>query len=280
MGLIAAILVISSVAAVNLCSNFGGNKITDPKPEKPKLTVKYIGNEGILISSGKRQVLIDGLHREYKPAYAFPPIELLEQIENARAPYRDIDLVLVSHIHLDHFHPESVGLHLKNNPTAVFASSGQVIGQLSANFADFYKIKSRVRQVDHQWKTSEELSKGDIRIRFLGLRHANPQHRSIQNFGHIISIGGMKLLHVGDADMAPENFAEFDIEKEDIDVAVIPYWYLISETGRSLVKEQLNPRSIIAVHVPPADSKAVTDEVRGYFPDATVFTKILEEKTF
>src|SRR5688572_8425372 len=63
----------------------------------PGFVIQYIGNEGVLISDGKKQVLIDGLHREYKPAYLFPPPDLLKLMETAAPPYNQINLLLVSH---------------------------------------------------------------------------------------------------------------------------------------------------------------------------------------
>jgi Cft2 family RNA processing exonuclease len=63
--------------------------------------------------------LIDGLHREYGPDYAFLPDSERQKIETAKAPFDKIDLILVSHLHLDHFHAQSVGLYLQHNPRAV-----------------------------------------------------------------------------------------------------------------------------------------------------------------
>ena len=58
-----------------------------------------------------------GLHREYGPEYAFlPTCGIVTRLRTAKAPFDAIDLILVSHRHLDHFHPESVGLHLQHNP--------------------------------------------------------------------------------------------------------------------------------------------------------------------
>ena len=113
-------------------------------PSGNSLTVTYIANEGVLISAGDKQVLIDGLHREYKPAYLFPPPELLSALEQARDPYNKINVVLVSHLHLDHFHPESVGLHLKNNKSAQLVSSEQIVNGMKEKFAGFAEIESRV----------------------------------------------------------------------------------------------------------------------------------------
>ena len=244
------------------------------------MTIRYIGNEGVLISSGDKQVLIDGLHREYKPAYAFPPTDLLEKLENARPPYDKINLLLVSHIHLDHFHPQSIGLHLKNNPQSVLVSSEQVSGEVAKNFEDYEKIKTQIKMILHEWKKSTEFEKDGIKIRFLGLRHANERHRSIQNFGHLIEIGGKKLLHIGDADMTAENFSAFDLSKENIDIAFIPYWFLLSENGRNLVKEQFNPKHIIAVHIPPNEAENSAKQLQRVLSERNCFYKNFGRKKF
>ena len=248
--------------------------------EIPELTIRYIANEGVLIRAADRQILIDSLHREYKPAYAFPPADLLNLLETARKPYDKIDLLLVSHVHLDHFHPESIALYLKNNPRAFFASSGQAVGEIEKAFADYEKIKAQIQPVAHEWKKSFDYQRNGIKVRFLGLRHANAQFASIQNFGHLIEIGGKKLLHIGDADMTAENFAAFELARENIDVAFIPYWFLTSENGRKLVSEQFNPKRIIAVHISPDEAEKVAEQLKKDSPNAIPFTKILEETKF
>jgi L-ascorbate metabolism protein UlaG (beta-lactamase superfamily) len=269
----------------------GQAKKADPlKPEelaKPiairnggSLTVRYIANEGVLIASGEKQVVIDGLHREYKPAYLFPPPEMQVVLENARAPYDKIGVLLVSHVHLDHFHPQSIGLYLKSNPRSVLASSGQAADEVAKNFPDYEKVRSQIRPVTYEWKKSSELNLDGVKIKFLGLRHTGERWSDIQNFGHLIEIGGKRLLHIGDADMTVENFSAFNLAQQNIDIAFIPYWFLTSEEGRKFVREQFNPKSIIAVHIPPAEAQDVVDQLRKDLPDATAFTKLLEERSF
>ncbi|CAN5815899.1 hypothetical protein BH20ACI4_BH20ACI4_14920 [soil metagenome] len=145
--------------------------------EIPNLSIRYIANEGVLIRSGGKQILIDGLHREYKPAYAFPPPDLQKLLENAQKPYDKINLLLVSHIHLDHFHPLSVGLHLQNNPNAIFASSEQAIGEVEKSFTDYAKIKTQIKPITYEWKKSFELNHEGIKVKFLSLRHGSERFR-------------------------------------------------------------------------------------------------------
>ena len=248
--------------------------------EKLNLAVTYIANEGVLISSGGKQVLIDGLHREYKPDYAFPPPALRESLESARAPYDKLNLILVSHIHLDHFHPQSVGLHLVNNPAAVLISSDQVADGVKKDFSDFHKIASRVKRSTPQWKTKEVHEVAGMKLSVLGLRHGSERFSWIQNLGYLLEIDGKKLLHLGDADLTEENFASFRLNQEGIDVAFIPYWYLLSRQGRSIVRDLIKPRRILAVHISPAEAVQVTEQLKDVFPEAIPLTRILETKSF
>ena len=244
------------------------------------LTVRYIANEGVLIASSDKQILIDGLHREYRPAYLFPPPEMQAVLENARPPYDKINFVLVSHIHLDHFHPQSIGQYLKNNPRAIFASSEQALAEVSRNLTEHDKIRARMKPVRHEWKKSSVIDQDGVKIRFLGLRHSGEQFKEVQNLGHVIEIGGKKLLHIGDADMTVENFSSFNLAREKIDIAFIPYWFLISEEGRKLVREQFGAKHVIAVHIPPGEAVEVAEQLKKDMPEAIPFTRILEERSF
>jgi hypothetical protein len=80
--------------------------------------------------------------------------------------------------------------------------------------------------------------------------------------------------------MTAENFAAFNLAQEKIDIALIPYWFLLTAEGRALVKEQFNPKNIIAVHIPPAEAEDVIKQLKKDLPDAVAFTKILEERSF
>jgi hypothetical protein len=95
-------------------------------PAQWSLEITYIANEGVLLRSGDTQILIDGLFREYS-SYPFLPQPHQEQLETAMPPFEGVDLILVSHRHGDHFHPEAVSRYLQNNRTTRLVSSEQVV---------------------------------------------------------------------------------------------------------------------------------------------------------
>lgn len=244
------------------------------------LEVRYIANEGVLLTSRDKRVLIDGLHRKYNDAYAYLPDTEREKIESAKEPFDKIDLLLVSHRHGDHFHPESIGNYLKSSPKTVFASSHQVVEEVAAKFADYAAIKNRVTPITFSLKTRQAMKLAGIDVDFLSVGHGSGRHAVIQNLGHVITIGGKKILHVGDAEITPEIFDAFDLETKSIDIAILPYWFLTSKTGSVLVEQHIKPKHLIAVHVGPAEGEQVTRDVKKNFPNADVFTTMLEKRKF
>jgi len=242
--------------------------------------ITYIANEGVLISAGGKQVLIDGLHREYQPAYAFLPAAERENIETAKPPFDKIDLILVSHMHLDHFHPESIGRYLHHNPKALLVSSQQVVDEVEKNFKDYQSVKGRVIGATPSWKEKVAMKVAGIDIEILRLRHGAGRHANIQNLGHVIKLGGKKLLHIGDADTAVENFDEFNLDEEGIDIAFLPFWFLLGAEEQALVRDHIRPKQIIAVHISPGEREKTTAQIKQAFPNALAFTTMLEKKLY
>jgi len=249
-------------------------------PEAKTPTIMYVGNEGVFISDGTKAVLIDGLHRKYGDAYLFPPADVLSAMEQAKPPFDQVRVLLVSHVHGDHFHPESVGLHLKNNPKADLVTDAQKAADIARNYPDHESVRSRVQEFTPEWKTAVTYERDGIRVRLLGMKHGSDRFWWIKNLGHIVEIGGKKFFHFGDADMTDENFAAFDLPAEKIDIAFVPYWFLLSEEGRRIVRERIAARSVIAVHISPQTAEADAARIKQLYPGADAFTRMLETRPF
>ncbi|MEL6824382.1 MAG: hypothetical protein AAFP70_21705, partial [Calditrichota bacterium] len=82
------------------------------------LEIVYLANEGVFIRSGEQEVIIDGLFREGVSRYMTLPDDLREELETASGDFESCDLILVTHLHSDHFDAASVYRHLVNNVRA------------------------------------------------------------------------------------------------------------------------------------------------------------------
>ncbi len=247
-------------------------------PTKLKLT--YVGNEGVLISDGTRSVLIDGLHREYGKDYLFPPPDVLTAMETAKPPFDSVRVVLVSHVHLDHFHPESVGLHLKNNPQATLVATSQQMTDIARNYKDHESIRQQTREITPQVNERVVYENDGIKVTLLGMRHGSDRFWWVKNLGHIIEIGGKKLFHFGDADVTADNFSAFNLPAEKLDIAFVPFWFYLSENGRAIVRDRIAAKTNIAVHIPPESAEKDAENVKRLVPNTDAFTKMLETREY
>ncbi len=239
------------------------------------LSILYLANEGVLIEGGGLRILVDGLHRPYQPIYGSLPADAARQLEAAAPPYDSVDLLLVSHRHRDHFHPASVVRYLQASPNTILATSPQVVRETLAAASD---LSDRVVSVFPDAGNTVTRTFGDATVEFLGLPHGGGRHRSVQNLGHVVHVAGKKVLHVGDAVIDPSTFRSLDLRSRGIDVALVPYWYLLDSDGLRLIQDEIDPGLVVAIHVPPEDAAEVEAQVRQRLPEAIVFGRSLESR--
>ncbi|MEM8487601.1 MAG: MBL fold metallo-hydrolase [Bacteroidota bacterium] len=236
------------------------------------VSMHYIANAGVLLSAGDQQVLIDGLHQPYRPAYrSTPPAVKTAMLEGA-PPFNAIDLVLVSHIHRDHFDASDVAALLEAQPDALLISSNQVVDSLLGHGAQFSDQMQRIAYKEGAYVTIERKA---VTIRAGKVAHGSARFRWIQNLGHVVEMEGLRFLHVGDP-----GFGRADIEKLvaelSIDVALLPSWFLSEREGRAVIDEVIQPRHLAFLHVSPGDETKLRRLANQYYPGARVLAEPLE----
>ena len=250
--------------------------------DSPSVTVTYVANAGFLVSADEAKVLIDACHSGGLDEYESPGPTLLRSIEDATGPFDGVDLVLSSHRHVDHFDAATVASHLLSNEQAHFVSASEmteaVASALTRLGAD-ESVSRRVRRVGYRLSPHRESAAfGPISVQAFRLDHGGyprPRYR-LQNLGHVIDIAGIRLLHVGDADMTLQNFYGYALHRDPVDVAFIPFWYLKDPVGRKIVRDLIAPRMLVAMHVPPDSWEREVSEIREHFPEVLVFPKSMQ----
>lgn len=259
-----------------------------PRQAAPSFDVTYLANAGFLVQVGKISLLIDALFREGVAGYPRVPPAALEQIEAARPPY-NVKVVLATHAHADHFSAASVGRHLVANREAIFISGEEAVFELEGTFPEFARIGARVRGMTPLPGAAMKEPVAGLEVRILRLEHT-PSH-----MGFLVVAEKRKLLHVGDADATAANFAPYRLPAEKIDVAFIPYWYLLDDAGIAVVREHIAAERLAVMHLPaenPGNERlreqlekhgglaAMIGKLRAAFPNAVFFTEPMQTARF
>ena len=164
---------------------------------------------------------------------------------------------------------------------AQLLTSAQVAGEVEREFADYASIRTRVTAVTPPVGTRTTTRAAGIDLIVLGVGHGSGRHSDIQNLGYIVTVGGRRFLHLGDA--APEDrgvFEKLRLVDDGIDVAFLPIWFLTEPAGQAIVRELIRPRRIVAVHMPASDAAGAMERARRTFPDADFFTTLLERRRY
>ncbi len=231
--------------------------------------VTFVGNAGFLITVGDKKVLIDAFFTGFPPGYTLP-FNVKSLLLNAEPPFDQVDLILTTHDHADHFSAEMVRQHMKNNPNAVFISTTQATRQL----ADF---GNRVIAVDPVAGTPVNAEANGIQVEAIYQNHGTPPSGSteIYNNGYVVTINGIKIFHTGD-NAALKDVVQYNLSDQSIDLAFIEHFYLRNSASRGILDINIGAKYIFPIHYQYTTPEYNREVVIFNYPDAVVFNLELE----
>ena len=244
------------------------------------ITLTKLANEGVIISAGETRVMIDGMVIEPYSVYGGLPAAAKTQYFQASGDFAGIDLALVSHRHHEHNQPEYACTFLQASPATELHTSGQVIGLIREKCRSFISGNPRVHEIDPQYGDPRVIEVPGARVTAFRLSHGTRKKARIQNFGHLVEIGGMTVLHIGDAAMQPDDFERAGLGQSTPDIAMIPFLFFQPGPGAALIETYLDAPVKIAVHIPPGEMEEVRSYMAESYPRVLIFERPLEQLRF
>jgi L-ascorbate metabolism protein UlaG (beta-lactamase superfamily) len=298
------ILAVPIMATVR-CATAGAQvAATATMTQSSGLTVTYIAHCGFLFSSGGQKILTDALIEPSKEwPYTAPSPDLLKKIERGEPPFDHINVVLISHAHVDHFSPASSVRFLLNNPRTVLVTTPEVRWFMEHDSPDFRniesqefkKIQSQVVVPDLDWKQSTTLEVNGIKLEIARLKHGDDgQWRSIV-YAALFELGGKKVLFApATLGYFPEEYTALGYAKRGIDLAFLnfnltiqpgPGWSgaALNTAGIQTVRNLIAPKVMVLMHVEEpakASVEKLLPEVEKQLPGTIWFQHELESRTF
>lgn len=233
-----------------------------------QVRVTYLANEGVMLSSEGGKVLVDALFRDSLEDYARHDAATLESLETGRPPFDGIGVALATHFHLDHWDAGSVSRFLRSNPKALFASTPPGVAMIPSS------LKPRARALWPGEPAGVTLSLRGVEVAAFPL-----QHGAALNLGYRIRMGGSTLVHLGDADTVASNFDTL-IAQGSVDVAFIPFWWLLSGDTVRFIEQRWKPRHVVALHLGANDVMQSAQKLRSTHPKAWICTHAGEVRVF
>lgn len=251
------------------------------KTYSSNLEITYLANEGVFIRFGDKAVIIDGLFRGGVSQYMTLPEDLREQVETASDEFFNCSVILVTHLHSDHYDAASVYRHLVHNPKAHLVAGKDVIGLLETEAdGDFTRGLKRIHAPMLNWKQDTTISVNGVEITALRTRHGWWKNYGLDHLGFIVEINNKRILHLGDIEMTEENLFQFKEHLTNIDVAILPHWLMTYDMGIELTRQYIDAKEFIAVHVEPEKLAEISRNVLSSFPKAVVAGKARQKISY
>lgn len=264
------------LALLTCCAILATAGCSDRQINGPPVEVTYVGNDGVLLVEGEIKILVDALQTTRGAFPALDPDDFEDLVRGA-PPFDGIDMVLVTHSHIDHFDPDSVTRFLQNNPGARLIGPPQVTNQLSDS--------AQIERISLAPGQSLDVDVNGVRVTVHHLSHFNQfglDFSDVENFAYLFELGGETMVHFGDVAATADNLAGFDFPSEEIDVAFLPtFAEQLSEDVSSVVREQIAPGTVVGLHLLEAMREEEASRVMElYPPNGFAFTEPLDGRDF
>ena len=251
-------------------------EITLSSVDKAKVT--YIANDGIMIEFQDKKVIIDGINRASNlGGWVSPSNSALLAVENGTPPYDDIDVIMITHNHGDHYAISAVQNYLSNHPNTMLIAPSDVennFSSLSSQIANFSINKfQRINVVLN-----------GISIDVLQVEHFDQFGNIFSNqesYAYSVHFGDKKFLHVGDLDYVDSKLDGFNLLPDNITVAFIPtFGNLVSAANRDALVNNVSPDHIVGLHFLTNSMATTLNQINNVYSNADSFTTPFETREY
>lgn len=259
------------------------------------MEVMYIANKGFLIKVSNKKILIDALFGRFEADWCdIPAGEIIEKMEKGTKPFDQVDVILISHAHIDHFNAEIVLSHLESNKAGILICPQQVIQELEKD-ERFKEFCSRVKEITPEYEIgSQSIDLKGMSIKVWRLAHSSyyieseetkqkyNKHENMQNLGFTIEIDHKKIFHGGDWAYDGVRWNTNPLEDEKVDLAFLSggTYLRLNDPDNRIIDESKMPKNIVLSIPPSVHLEELTEEEQKAISATTVFRSQMEIKYF
>lgn len=225
------------------------------------LRVTYLANEGVMLETPSGRVLIDALFGDGLESYQNLAQPMRDSLESASGAFGGRAVTLATHLHRDHFDATATLRYLTSNPSAVAILPADAFERAHAA-SPTEAVRTRVHTAGADEGAWRDHDLGWVHVRALGMPHGHTTVR-VDHAAWLVRLDGWTALHIGDTQMPPGEWHSLGLAGNGVDVALIPYWYMMDDDFASALIAIAKPRTIVILHGPVPGGEGSALRERG-----------------
>lgn len=213
-----------------------------------QFSMTFTANTGLMMQYEDTRVLFDSLYG--KSGHRFSPLPhfLEQELLEGRGEFSDIDYLVFSHNHADHFSAAYLKAYLQRNTVkGIFLPEDLLRETELMEFLKAEKIPTMFFSKNPSLNRTIVLGKS-FRMRAIPMCHQGEIYRDVPHFCFLVSCGAEQFLLTADVDFAQEDFSRFS--QMPLDGVFVNPLFFHSKEGQQVVRETLCPKEVFVYHIP------------------------------
>lgn len=208
--------------------------------------ITFISNCGIQIELDDIVIWADPFCKNSSYLWMDTSPEVEAALETYQLPLKKPDLLLLSHIHNDHYNRDFTGKLLMQNPGLLCIAPKLICEDL---------IQNGYAGAGGQMLLAEEVYdrvicryRTELTVEVARTKHIGDDLFQTEHYSYCIN-GSKRVVFAGDADTVGENYLRFT-ENGPVDVLAAPFAYITRNKYRKWIYESIRPEKLVLVHMP------------------------------
>lgn len=235
------------------------------QPVKAQLC--YLGNEGYHVKLSGANILIDAIY--YYPGGQVANLSPRDSIAISQQSknFAQIDWLLITHEHGDHFNDSMVFNYLQKNKTVHVLAPRPVVEKILALNNTDQVSADRLHPIDLKMNEGmfEVKLANNTNIKAWWINHTSKEMYHTVNIAYLITQGDITIFHAGDSEFVPEVFGKLGIDKLPIRYAILPFWFFMDKTTADYILNHFKIQHVVPTHFIP-EMKELQTRAHTYLP--------------
>lgn len=216
------------------------------------IKITLVANAGVYIEYSGFGILVDGIHHEECLPFSQVSKTDLQHIKDGTDIFKNLDYLLFTHEHPDHFTPQYVLEIIKSRSVKGLFLPDELEG--STDLAFLLKHAGSINLPC--WSLGLEPGEvkrvalaDDLIVTAIGTAHMGPQYQNIRNDCFLLTMNGANILFTGDADYVAEYYKEA-LTGITLDAVFVNPIFYHNSSGQEIINKIFKPHDTIIYHMP------------------------------